>query len=109
VHVFKQTNTFATELVKVCSRKRRRIHAQYHPNLERHAQVFHMTPGTTLYIPRLQPHWVANGDAICVSLSLNFFTPSDMRRELLYTANELFRNLMERVPRPTLARRVPAP
>jgi ribosomal protein L16 Arg81 hydroxylase len=99
VHVFAGRDTLAVEMVKACSRKGRRIHGRYRPDLEREARLFQMVPETTLYIPRLWPHWVDNGDEISVSLSLNCFTASDMRRERVYTAHEWVADLAARVAR----------
>ena len=88
-----------TELAKACLTNGRRINQQYRPELRRSARAFHLTPGTTLYNPRLWRHWVENGDEISVSLSLNFFTPPDRRREWVYAAGEWARALPERVAR----------
>jgi hypothetical protein len=91
VHAFPPRETLATEIVKACFKKRGGIHSQYRTELEAVARVFAMGPGTTLYIPRLWPHRVDNGPEISASLSLNFFTPPDMRRELMYMTNDRLR------------------
>jgi len=91
LHVFPSKATIASEFVKACFRKRQGIHETYRSDLERDAQMFPMPPRTTLYIPRLCPHWVDNGSEVSVSMSLNFFTHPDYLLEKVYAVNDRLR------------------
>jgi hypothetical protein len=46
--------------------------ARYKPELQDRAHVYHLTPGRAVHIPVNAPHWVKNGGAPSVSLSINF-------------------------------------
>jgi len=56
-------------------------------------EVFDMNPGDGVYVPVTAPHWVRTLDEITVSVSINFRTPSSIRRDRVYRANRLLRRL----------------
>lgn len=76
-----------------------RFHAGGHRNLafadELQAQAtrFDLTPGDALHVPTTAPHWVQNGEAVSISLSVTFRTPGNYRREALYRINARLRSL----------------
>jgi hypothetical protein len=58
---------------------------------------FDLTPGAGAYIPPVAPHWVRNGDAISISVTLTCFTPDTDRESLAHAFNQRLRRL--RYPR----------
>lgn len=82
-----------------------RFHAGGHRNLafadelQRQATRFDLVAGDALHVPTTAPHWVQNGGAVSVSLSVTFRTPDNYRREALYRINARLRRMRLR-PRP---------
>jgi len=66
--------------------------ARYRPDIQDHAQIFHLTPGTGLHIPVNFPHWVRNGKSVSVSVSINFQF-HDRFRANIYRMNYMMRRL----------------
>lgn len=60
--------------------------------------AFDLTPGVGVYIPPIAPHWVRNGDAVSISVTLTFFTPDTDRESLVQAFNARLRRL-HRSPR----------
>jgi hypothetical protein len=60
--------------------------------------AFDLTPGVGVYIPPVTPHWVRNGDAVSISVTLTFFTPDTDRESLVQAFNARLRRL-HRSPR----------
>jgi hypothetical protein len=58
-----------------------------------------LTPGRGVYIPPIAPHWVHNGPAISLSVTLTFFTAGTERDNLIEAFNARLRRL-HLVPRP---------
>ena len=56
-------------------------------------ELFEMNPGDGVYVPVTAPHWVRTLDEISVSVSINFRTPSSVRRDRVYRMNRLLRRL----------------
>jgi Cupin superfamily protein len=52
-----------------------------------------LTPGFGVYIPPVAPHWVKNGDAISISVTLTFFTPDTDRETLIEAFNARLRRM----------------
>jgi hypothetical protein len=50
---------------------------QYREHFEEKAWLFELTPGSGVSNPVIFPHWVENGSAVSVSLSMNFKRVSD--------------------------------
>jgi len=57
------------------------------------AKVFELTAGYGLHIPSTAPHWVKNGDAVSMSLSVSFKTIASLRRGAIYRANARLRKI----------------
>ncbi len=57
------------------------------------AERFDLEPGDGVHVPSLVPHWVENGDAVAVSLSIGFQTPWTTRRCGVYMWNSRVRRL----------------
>lgn len=57
------------------------------------ANVYHLTPGTGIYHPVNDPHWVKNGDSYCVSLTILFYLRDYDLRARVYQANHYLRRL----------------
>jgi hypothetical protein len=55
------------------------------------AAVFELGPGDGLHLPVTFPHYVVNGDAVSLSLSITFQTPASERRAALYKVNAWLR------------------
>jgi hypothetical protein len=55
--------------------------------------VYELTPGVGVYIPPIAPHWVKNGDAISISVTLTFFTPDTNRETLIQAFNARMRRM----------------
>lgn len=56
-------------------------------------ELFDMQPGDGVYVPVTAPHWVKTLDEISVSVSINFRTPSSIRRDRVYRFNRMLRKL----------------
>jgi cupin superfamily protein len=52
-----------------------------------------LAPGTAVYIPPYQPHWLQNGDRTSLSLTIVFFTRSNENESLVQACNEKFMRL----------------
>jgi hypothetical protein len=59
---------------------------------------FELVRGVGVYIPPVTPHWVRNGDAVSISVTLTFFTASTDRDSLVQAFNARLRR-MHRSPR----------
>lgn len=62
-------------------------------------QPYPLGPGDGVYVPPHAPHFVQNGPAVSVSLSITWRTPVTQRRALAYQANARLRRMRMR-PRP---------
>lgn len=56
-------------------------------------RVFDLSPGDGIYVPVTAPHWVRTLDEISISVSINFRTPSSIRRDRVYRCNRMLRKL----------------
>jgi hypothetical protein len=65
--------------------------AQYRPDLENRASVFHLTPGKVVHQPPLAPHWVQNGDDVSISVSIGFCLRPLDRVARVYQVNHYLR------------------
>lgn len=54
---------------------------------------FYLQPGIGGYIPPIAPHWVQNGPAISISVTLTFFTRETDRESLVHAFNARVRRL----------------
>lgn len=66
-------------------------------------ELFEMNPGDGVYVPVTAPHWVRTLDEVSVSVSINFRTPSSIRRARVCRANRMIRR-MGLTPRPVSPR-----
>ena len=59
-----------------------------------------LTPGRGVYIPPVGPHWVHNGPAISLSVTLTYFTDATERENLIEACNARLRrwHLSPRIP-----------
>lgn len=71
----------------------------YGDRLQLRALRFDLSPGDVLHVPVTAPHWVQNGGAVSISLSVTFRTPASYRREILHRINGHLRRLRLQ-PRP---------
>lgn len=55
-------------------------------------ELFDMGPGDGVYVPVTAPHWVRTLDEVSISISINFRTPSSIRRDRVYRVNQMMRN-----------------
>jgi hypothetical protein len=46
-----------------------------------------------VYVPVTAPHWVRTLDEISISISINFRTPSSVRRDRVYRTNRMLRKI----------------
>lgn len=53
---------------------------------------FSLTPGRGVYIPPVAPHWVHNGPAISLSVTLTYFTAASERENLIEAFNARLRH-----------------
>ena len=60
-------------------------------NLFEQYELFDLQPGEGVYVPVTAPHWVRTLDEISISVSINFRTPSSIRRDRVYRANRWLR------------------
>jgi hypothetical protein len=71
-----------------------RYHDGGHRNLEAippGSSTFHMLPGDGVYMYPWVPHWVQNGPAVSISLSITFRTQRSQRHELVHLLNRRLR------------------
>jgi hypothetical protein len=67
-----------------------------HRNIEwepRDPRTFDMQPGDGVYVPPHAPHWVKNGPAASVSLSITFQTPANERTIRVHALNARLRRI----------------
>jgi hypothetical protein len=55
--------------------------------------TFAMQPGQAVYVPPFAPHWVQNGPAVSISLSITFRTRGTQRHEHVHYLNAQLRHL----------------
>lgn len=60
---------------------------------------YSLTPGRGVYIPPVAPHWVHNGPAISLSVTLTYFTAATERENMIEALNGHLRHL-HMTPRP---------
>jgi hypothetical protein len=60
---------------------------------------YSLTPGRGVYIPPVAPHWVHNGPAISLSVTLTYFTAATERENMIEAFNARLRHL-HLTPRP---------
>ena len=48
---------------------------------------YHLTPGRGVYIPPVAPHWVHNGPAVSLSVTLTYFTAATVRENMIEAFN----------------------
>lgn len=60
---------------------------------------YQLSPGRGVYIPPVAPHWVHNGPAISLSVTLTYFTAATERENMIEAFNAKLRRLHMR-PRP---------
>jgi hypothetical protein len=65
---------------------------------DRH-QMYDLEPGDGVYVPVTAPHWVRTLDEVSISISINFRSPSSIRRARVCRANRMLRK-MGRSPAP---------
>ena len=56
-------------------------------------KLFEMNPGDGVYVPVTAPHWVKTLDEVSISVSINFRTPSSIRRARVFRANRMMRKI----------------
>ena len=56
-------------------------------------ELFDMQPGDGVYVPVTAPHWVRTLDDISISISINFRTPSSIRRDRVFRLNRMMRKV----------------
>ena len=61
--------------------------------------AYDLQPGDGVYVPPNAPHWVVNGAAVSVSLSITFRTPVTERGAVVHSINRRLRKLKV-TPRP---------
>ena len=67
--------------------------AQYRPEMQNRAHVFHLMPGKVVHQPPLSPHWVQNGNDVSISVSIGFcLRPLDQVARV-YQVNHFLRRL----------------
>lgn len=66
---------------------------KWRPELQARARTYVLRPGDGLYFPVTHPHWVQNGNAPSVSLSITFRTPKADAKERLHKMNAKLRAL----------------
>ncbi len=67
--------------------------ARHKAQLQERARAYHLIPGLAAHHPPLSPHWVRNGEAPSVSVSIGFcMRPVDARARI-YQANHYLRKL----------------
>ena len=54
-------------------------------------QLFSLEPGLGVYVPTTAPHWVRTLDDVSISISINFRTPSSVRRDRVFRMNRWLR------------------
>ena len=54
-------------------------------------ELYSLDPGDGVYVPVTAPHWVRTLNDISISVSINFRTPSSIRRDRVYRFNHFLR------------------
>jgi hypothetical protein len=67
--------------------------ARYREELQHRAAAYRLAPGVAAHHPPLAGHWVRNGDAVSVSVSLGFCMKPLDRRARVYQCNRFLRQL----------------
>ncbi len=87
------------DLAVVSERARARFHSRHRLDLVQwreeyraRAHVFHLAPGTGVYIPSTSPHMVETGDKASISISLTYSTDATHRNALLHVLRDLIRH-----------------
>jgi hypothetical protein len=62
-------------------------------SLPSEGQTFGLDPGNGVYVPSFMPHWVQNGPAASISLSITFRTRASLRAERVHRINARLRKL----------------
>jgi hypothetical protein len=78
----------------------------YAPEFDQDAVVYQLEPGDVVSWPQNAPHRIENLDSLNVSLSTGFDTDAADRRQIIYSANHLFRR---RLGLPTVSTRETGP
>ncbi len=78
---------------------------RYDASIQPKANVFELRPGDGVYMPFAAPHWVQNGDAPSITLSLTYRAIAARRTEVLFKSNHALRRLGYR-PSPVGASRL---
>ena len=68
-------------------------------NLPPELASYQLTPGRGVYIPPVAPHWVHNGPAISLSVTLTYFTAATEKENMIEALNAKLRRL-HMAPRP---------
>lgn len=71
----------------------------YQPWYDDHARVYEMHPGDMLHWPLNAPHRVDNEDCLCVSVTLEYFTPEIRRGHMVTMGNAILRSKFGIAPR----------
>jgi hypothetical protein len=77
-------------------RELNRYHDGGHRNLDgmpSDGEAFVLDPGDGVYVPSFMPHWVQNGPAASISLSITFRTRASRRAERIHWTNARMRKL----------------
>jgi ribosomal protein L16 Arg81 hydroxylase len=56
-------------------------------------ELFEMNPGDGVYVPVTAPHWGKTLDEVSVSVSINFRSPSSIRRARVFRMNRMMRKM----------------
>jgi len=67
--------------------------ARYRAELQPRASAYRLVPGVVAHHPPLAPHWVQNGTAVSVSVSIGFCMHPLDRRARVYQVNHYLRRL----------------
>jgi hypothetical protein len=65
----------------------------YEDSFQSRAYEFELEPGKAVHHPFTAPHWVKNGDAVSISMSVTFRTASSHRRMRIHKTNYYLRKL----------------
>ncbi len=96
IHGVKEVHVGRFSTVEDKQRELERYYSGGHRNIEHlpeDAEVFRLEPGRGVYVPSHAPHWVANKDDFCISLSITFHTRAVLRRGRLHVVNHRLRRL----------------
>jgi hypothetical protein len=95
VHVFDcadRTLTSHEELENQCSGDSNG--AIYKPERQSDSHFYRLTAGHGVHFPSLGPHWVQNGDAVSISININFDLASiHQRMKRIYRVNRVIRRM----------------